>query len=404
MGIELQLPCLHLGEVQDVVHQIEQVIGGGRDVAQHVTLVVIEGAHLQQLQHAVHAGDGGAQLVAHGGEEPAAHLGRVFRHPSGLTQLQLLALELGDVLHHPVQDDPLQPLLSHEVAPDLQVARLSLALDLHLEIQRLHGQGMALHRGHEVMQGLPRQPQKAVVGLLGSQHLLEPLGGVEEAAVARPQPVILIDQPRHAVGDLGQPGLRLLRRGTRLPQLGDVRQYGQDPEPLAVGTDEQPLGVDHLMLDSVGELDLAAAVKLLATLPDPGILLDHPGPDGLRQPVLEQALIGAVQVLAPQEHLPICQVGHRDFIVLIGQHHLVGQGVQHHLDEHQLLFEPALRLPPLTDLAAQSPVPAHEQQQEEQKNPPAQGGPEQHLVRIQPRMYGQGEPLLLQGDQLLRGD
>ncbi|MNG98474.1 hypothetical protein D3C79_576170 [compost metagenome] len=216
--------------------------------------------------------------------------------------------------------------------------------------------------------------------------------------------MILIDQPRHAVGDLGQPGLRLLRRGTRLPQFGDVRQYGQDPEPLAVGTDEQPLGVDHLMLDTVGAPDLAAAVQLLAALPDPGILLDHPGPDGFRQPVLEQAIIGAAQVLALQEHLPICQVGHRDFKVLIGQHHLVGQGIQHHLDEHQLLFEPALRLPPLTDLAAQGPVPAHEQQQEEQKDPPAQGGPEQHFARIQPRLYGQGEPLLLQGDQLLRGD
>ncbi|MNG98475.1 hypothetical protein D3C79_576180 [compost metagenome] len=161
------------------------MIGGGRDVAQHVALVVIEGAHLQQLQHAVHAGDGGAQLVAHGGEEPAAHLGRLLRHPPGLAQLQLLALELGDVLHHAIQDDPLQPLLSHEVAPDLQVARLSLTPDLHLEIQRLHGQGMALHRGHEVMQGLPRQPQQGVVGRLGPHHLLEPLRGVEEAAVAR---------------------------------------------------------------------------------------------------------------------------------------------------------------------------------------------------------------------------
>ncbi|MNG99428.1 hypothetical protein D3C79_585970 [compost metagenome] len=366
-------------------------------------------AHLQQLQHAVHAGDGGAQLVTHGGEEPAAHPGRLLRYPPRLAQLQLLAFQVRDVLHHPVQDDALEPLLPHEVTPDLQVTRLPLALDLHLEIQRFHGPGMLLDGVNEVLMGLPRQPENRGSGacrlhrfIFIAHYLSETLGGVEEVPIARPQPMVLVNQARHAVGDLGESGLGLLGREPRLFQLGHIGQHGQDPESLAAGADEQALGVDHLMFDTVGELDLAAAMELLATLPDPGILLDHPGPDGLRQPVLEQSLIRAVQVLAPQEHLPIRQVGHRNFIALIGQHHLIGQGIEHHLDKHQLFFEPPLRLPPLADLAAQGPVPAHEQQQKEHEDAPAQGGPEQHLVGIQPRLYGQGEPLLLQGGQLRR--
>ncbi|OEG07306.1 hypothetical protein BFG06_14550 [Aeromonas caviae] len=65
--MQLQLPGFHLGEVQDVVHQIEQMVGGGRDIAQHVALIVVQRTHLQQLQHAVHAGDGSAKFMTHGG-------------------------------------------------------------------------------------------------------------------------------------------------------------------------------------------------------------------------------------------------------------------------------------------------------------------------------------------------
>lgn len=52
--------------------------------------------------------------MTHGGEEAAARLGRL-----SATRLawrsSLLALELGDVLHHAVQYDPFKPLLVNEV-------------------------------------------------------------------------------------------------------------------------------------------------------------------------------------------------------------------------------------------------------------------------------------------------
>ena len=135
--------------------------------------------------------------------------------------------------------------------------------------------------------------------------------------------------------------------------------------------------------------DLAPAMELLSALPDAGILLHHPGTDRLGQSILEQPLIGARQVLPAEKHLPIRPVRHCHFIALVGQHHLVGQGIQHHLDKHQLLLEPPLGLPPLADLAAQRPVPAHEQQEAEQEDAAAKGGPEQHRLRIQSRLYGQ---------------
>ncbi|MNH01780.1 hypothetical protein D3C79_610040 [compost metagenome] len=119
-------------------------------------------------------------------------------------------------------------------------------------------------------------------------HLLDPLGGIEEASVPRPNPVILIDEARHAVGDLGEPGLRLQRRGSRLLQLGDIGQHGQDPESLVVGTDKQPLGVDHLVHGIIRQPELAPAIELLAALPDAGILPEHPLPDSIRQLILEQ--------------------------------------------------------------------------------------------------------------------
>ena len=53
--IQLQLTRFYLGEIEDVIDQIEQVIGRGDHIAHHKTLVVVELAHLQQFEHAMHA-------------------------------------------------------------------------------------------------------------------------------------------------------------------------------------------------------------------------------------------------------------------------------------------------------------------------------------------------------------
>ena len=50
MVVQLQLARLYLGEVEHVFDQIEQVVGGGDDDAQHVALIFVQLAHLQQQQ------------------------------------------------------------------------------------------------------------------------------------------------------------------------------------------------------------------------------------------------------------------------------------------------------------------------------------------------------------------
>ena len=44
--MELQLTRLYLGEVEHIVDQIEQVVGGGDHVAQQVALILVQLAHL----------------------------------------------------------------------------------------------------------------------------------------------------------------------------------------------------------------------------------------------------------------------------------------------------------------------------------------------------------------------
>ena len=80
-GFELHAPGLDLGQVEDVVEQLEQVPAGVEDVAEVLLLPVVdvtEHALQQHLGEPDHGVERRAQLVRHAGEElglvPAGHL------------------------------------------------------------------------------------------------------------------------------------------------------------------------------------------------------------------------------------------------------------------------------------------------------------------------------------------
>ena len=98
---EIDLAGLDLGQVEHVVDQPEQMLAGAIDALERFDKVVeaiVLGVFLQHLGNADHGVQGGAQLVAHIGEELALGSGRVGRHVAGLgqpvDQPALLALTL----------------------------------------------------------------------------------------------------------------------------------------------------------------------------------------------------------------------------------------------------------------------------------------------------------------------
>src|ERR1022692_347176 len=95
-----ELPGLDLGQVQDVVDERHQRLSAGVDHAGVISLFRDEVGIQEQLKHAKDAVHGGADFVAHIGQETA------FRHVGGFgalartNQFVLVALPLGDHVKH----------------------------------------------------------------------------------------------------------------------------------------------------------------------------------------------------------------------------------------------------------------------------------------------------------------
>ena len=73
-GLEPQLPGIDLREIQDVVEDGEQGPTAPCDGVDVVALLDAQGRGLEQLRHAQHPVHGGADLMAHAGEERARRL------------------------------------------------------------------------------------------------------------------------------------------------------------------------------------------------------------------------------------------------------------------------------------------------------------------------------------------
>ena len=99
-ALHLHAPGLDLGQVEDVVDQVEQVLAAGVDRVQvlhhlRLVLVVAPTQHIGEAQDRVHRC---ADLVAHVGQEIALGAVGLLGVFLGLAQLDLLFLQLGDVL------------------------------------------------------------------------------------------------------------------------------------------------------------------------------------------------------------------------------------------------------------------------------------------------------------------
>ena len=93
--LQFELAGLHLGEVEDVVEQSQQRVGRLQNDVEILALLVREGGLQGQLGHAHDAVHGGADFVAHVGQEialgPVGLLGGILRNP----QLVFRSAQLG---------------------------------------------------------------------------------------------------------------------------------------------------------------------------------------------------------------------------------------------------------------------------------------------------------------------
>jgi len=89
---------LDFREVQDVIDDGEQRIGGEADQAEIFTLIGGELGVENEFGHAQNAVEGGADFVAHGGEEGAFGGAGGFGGALGVLQQLLIHFPLGDVL------------------------------------------------------------------------------------------------------------------------------------------------------------------------------------------------------------------------------------------------------------------------------------------------------------------
>ena len=117
-GLEDQLPGLDLGEVEDVVDEGQQGLAAGADGLGILPLLIAQGRVQEEPGHANDAVHGGADLVAHVGQElalkprgchgPVPGLGQLS---SGLLQAQLRPTPLRDVV---VLPEVAQVLVPHQ--------------------------------------------------------------------------------------------------------------------------------------------------------------------------------------------------------------------------------------------------------------------------------------------------
>ncbi|MNQ52753.1 hypothetical protein D3C85_667800 [compost metagenome] len=330
--------------------------------------------------------------MAHGGEEATARLHRLLRIGARLPELVFLLFEGRDVVDDAVEDQ-VALLLAHEAAAHLQVAQPLCSLDLDLQIEGGQGLGVVGHLADEILQRRLGKAEHLAARLhrqqplpAAAQDLPRPLGHIEEAPLARPLPQILIDDARHAVGDLGEAGLRLAGPRLGLLDPGHIGQHRQDPQLLAALRAIGLFGIDDVERGAIMAPAVARPLHRLAAQPHLLLLPQHLLP--LQGWQVVQVIEAAIAALA-DEGIAIGPIAQGDAQVFVTQHHHVGQRVEQGLHEGELLVQLLLGQLALHYLAAQGPVPAHEQQHAEQEDAHPEGGPHQHSPRVDARLYGQ---------------
>ena len=171
---ELELARLDLGEVEDVVDDVQQVVGGAANELELLALDGIVGALERQLGHTHDAVHRRADLVAHVGEELRLGAGGLLRLPHRLLQRRVLGAQLGGALAHllfEIAGEPAQVLLAPLDRCQHQVEGVHDAADLVVGVLG-HAQREVLLVAHPRGHAFERQQRPDET--LGGEHAEHP--------------------------------------------------------------------------------------------------------------------------------------------------------------------------------------------------------------------------------------
>ena len=204
-GLQAQLAGLDLGEVEDIVDDPQQGLAGGLDALDHGGLVVAQAFATQQLGQAEDGVHGGADLVAHVGQEfalgPGGGLGGLLGEP----QLRLQSDALANVVDHAQMTGALTGLQGQggdgHADPDHAAVRLQVAL-IHLEAGDLPG----VEARHVVQVGLHVVRMSEAHPVAGQHLLARASGDGGEAVVDGLDPAGQGVDQGDAQGGLGEHG------------------------------------------------------------------------------------------------------------------------------------------------------------------------------------------------------
>ena len=97
LRVQLQLAGFDLGKIQNIVEQAQHGLGRTLGLADVIELALVEFGGVHQLQHAQNGIHGGADFVAHIGQELAFAEGRLFGNVARFLQVLFMLHALGDV-------------------------------------------------------------------------------------------------------------------------------------------------------------------------------------------------------------------------------------------------------------------------------------------------------------------
>ena len=271
-------PRLHLGEVEDVVDEHEQVTAAGAQRGQLRPLLVVDrpgDAQLQQVGVADDRVDRRADLVAHVGQELALRLVGLLGLQAGALRLPPRADVVGDVVavrHHPgARAVPLPDRVVDEVDEVLLRLAVALARDHHGHLAADERRSRLEHAVEELLEALAahvrerleeRPPDQLAVAhhlVVGPVDVLEDVLGAAQHGHEGGR--LREDVEKSGLGALGPRARRLPRPVGQhaVGGLGDHVEEGHD-RPVVVADAAEREGEPGVRLERLaGLLRLVAA-------------------------------------------------------------------------------------------------------------------------------------------------
>ena len=132
-------------------------------------------------------------------------------------------------------------------------------------LERLFGKAEHLTTRFGIEQLLPGSPE----------DLAGPLRSIQKPPLAGSLPQILIDHPRHAVGNLGKAIFSLTGALLRLLDPADIGQYCQHPQHIAIGIAIRAFGIDNMAGRTISSQVAPCPLQILSCLPHQTLFFQH---------------------------------------------------------------------------------------------------------------------------------